>query len=162
MGGTGALGPGWDALQEVAVGLRDIVYAAYARTLVGGLEPTAIPRHVDPDSEAADRWYGRLPLDPYAATAEAEFFAVAAEAFFVEPETLAASMPALFDLFRAYFRQDDIESLLPWRERLDDALLRNFGWLGLGELVVRLSRLVTAIVLARTLAPLEAGKVLRV
>jgi Mlc titration factor MtfA (ptsG expression regulator) len=68
----------------------------------------AIPRHVDPESEAADRWYGRLPLDPYAATDEAEFFAVAAEAFFVEPETLAASMPALFDLFRAYFRQDTL------------------------------------------------------
>ncbi len=41
-----------------------------------------------------------------------------------------------------------------WR---DDALLRNFGWLGLGESVVRLSRLVTAVVLARTLAPFELG-----
>ncbi len=56
MGGTGALGPGWDALQEVAVGLRDIVYAAYARTLVGGLEPTAIPRHVGVLVDGNRRW----------------------------------------------------------------------------------------------------------
>ena len=55
-----------------------------------------------------------------------------------------------------------MSQLAKWVERVggrwrDDALLRNFGWLGLGELVVRLSRLVTAIVLARTLAPLELG-----
>jgi Mlc titration factor MtfA (ptsG expression regulator) len=66
----------------------------------------AIPRDVDPESEAADAYYRRLPLDPYAATDEAEFFAVAAEAFFVSPQTLRAAFGPLFDVFVAYFGQD--------------------------------------------------------
>jgi Mlc titration factor MtfA (ptsG expression regulator) len=65
-----------------------------------------IPRHFDPESEAADAWYGRLPLDPYAATDEAEFFAVAAETFFVEPDVLADAFPALYGCFVTYFRLD--------------------------------------------------------
>ncbi len=39
----------------------------------------------------------------------------------------------------------------------DDRLMRGFGLLGLGELVVRFSRLGTAIVLARMLGPVELG-----
>jgi PST family polysaccharide transporter len=38
-----------------------------------------------------------------------------------------------------------------------DQLVRGFGLLGLGELMIRLSRLVTAIALARHLAPVELG-----
>lgn len=49
-----------------------------------------------------------------------------------------------------------------WSSRLlgrwkDDTLIRGFGLLGLGELVVRVSRLCTAIVLARMLGPVELG-----
>jgi len=66
----------------------------------------AIPRHVDPESEAADAYYRRLPLDPYAATDEAEFFAVAAEAFFVDPLGLQQAFAPLFEVFVAYFGQD--------------------------------------------------------
>jgi Mlc titration factor MtfA (ptsG expression regulator) len=66
----------------------------------------AIPRHVDPESEAADAYYRRLPLDPYAATDEAEFFAVAAEAFFVTPGSLRDAFGPLFEVFVAYFGQD--------------------------------------------------------
>ena len=66
----------------------------------------SIPRHVDPESAAADRWYATLPLDPYAATDLAEFFAVSGEAFFVAPEPLAEAFPAWFDELRAFFRQD--------------------------------------------------------
>ncbi len=65
-----------------------------------------IPEHIDPESEAADAWYGRLALDPYAATDEAEFFAVAAETFFIDPETLAEAFPALYGSFVTYFRLD--------------------------------------------------------
>lgn len=65
-----------------------------------------LPADIDPDSEAADAWYATLPLDPYAATDEAEFFAVAAEAFFVEPATLQQAYPALFDRFVEYFGRD--------------------------------------------------------
>jgi Mlc titration factor MtfA (ptsG expression regulator) len=68
----------------------------------------AIPGDIDPDSEAADAWYARLPLDPYAATDEAEFFAVAAEAFFVSPISFQRSYPNLYKCFSAYFRQDPV------------------------------------------------------
>lgn len=45
-------------------------------------------------------------LDPYGAEAPEEFFAVAAEAFFVAPQAMRAEQPALYDLLAAYFRQD--------------------------------------------------------
>ncbi len=65
-----------------------------------------IPAHVDPESDEADAYYARLPIDPYAATDPAEFFAVAAEAFFVEPEPLAAAFPELYGCFVEYFGED--------------------------------------------------------
>lgn len=45
-------------------------------------------------------------LDPYAAQDEAEFFAVASEAFFETPGGLAAAHPALYDELRALYRLD--------------------------------------------------------
>ncbi len=68
----------------------------------------AIPADIDPESDAADAFYEHLPLDPYAATDEAEFFAVAAEAFFVRPDDFQKSFPALYDCFSIYFRQDPV------------------------------------------------------
>ena len=72
-----------------------------------------IPADVDPESPEADRWYDGLPLDPYAATDEAEFFAVACESFFVDPARFATAFPALRAAFVAYFRTDP----LAWHER---------------------------------------------
>lgn len=66
----------------------------------------AIPRHIDPESLRADRYYDALPLDAYAATDEAEFFSVTSEAFFVTPDRLAAAYPDWFALLAAYYRQD--------------------------------------------------------
>jgi Mlc titration factor MtfA (ptsG expression regulator) len=89
--------------------------AAWRRTLEAAFDAfvdrveaveAAIPAHVDPEDETADAWYSTLPLDPYAATDEAEFFAVAVEAFFVDPEVLADAFPALYVNFSSYFRQD--------------------------------------------------------
>ncbi len=68
----------------------------------------AIPPHVDPESAAADRWYGRLALDPYAATDPGEFFAVTAEVFFTDPGTLQHAYPALYRLFCDYFGQEPL------------------------------------------------------
>jgi Mlc titration factor MtfA (ptsG expression regulator) len=68
----------------------------------------AIPADIDPESEAADAFYAQLALDPYAATDEAEFFAVCAEAFFVSPKGFQRSYPSLYDCFSAYFRQDPV------------------------------------------------------
>jgi len=48
----------------------------------------------------------RPPLDPYAATNPAEFFAVATEIFFDLPTQLEAEEPALFGVLRDYYGQD--------------------------------------------------------
>ncbi len=45
-------------------------------------------------------------LDPYGATADEEFFAVASEAFFVAPDALKAEHPALYGVFVEFYRQD--------------------------------------------------------
>jgi len=45
-------------------------------------------------------------LDPYAAEALEEFFAVGAEAFFVAPEDLEREQPELYRLLAEFFRQD--------------------------------------------------------
>ena len=47
-------------------------------------------------------------LDPYGAEGVEEFFAVAAEAFFVAPEGMRQEHPALYELFAGYFKQDPI------------------------------------------------------
>ncbi len=68
----------------------------------------SIPHNVDPESPEAEPWYERLPLDPYAATDPGEFFAVASETFFTAPLQLRRAYPALYELFREYFRQDPL------------------------------------------------------
>lgn len=45
-------------------------------------------------------------IDPYAATAPAEFFAVVTEVFFGNPRELAAQHPGLYEQLRAYYRLD--------------------------------------------------------
>jgi Mlc titration factor MtfA (ptsG expression regulator) len=69
----------------------------------------AIPHDVDPESEEADAWYGQLPMDPYAATDEAEFFAVSSEHFFVDPVAMQQALPEWYGLLRTYYRQDTLE-----------------------------------------------------
>jgi len=68
----------------------------------------SLPAHIDPESRAADPWYAQLPLDPYAATDEAEFFAVSTEAFFTTPEPLARALPDWYALLAAYYRQETV------------------------------------------------------
>lgn len=70
-----------------------------------------IPPHIGPDSDAASRWYDTLPLDPYAATDKAEFFAVSSEAFFVNPGPLARVLPEWYGLLARYYRQDPLARL---------------------------------------------------
>lgn len=45
-------------------------------------------------------------IDPYGATEPAEFFAVATETFFEKPRQLAQQHPRLYEIFRAFYRQD--------------------------------------------------------
>jgi Mlc titration factor MtfA (ptsG expression regulator) len=46
------------------------------------------------------------PLDPYGAEWPAEFFAVASEAFFENPDLLASEYPEVYAQFRLFYRQD--------------------------------------------------------
>ncbi len=70
----------------------------------------AIPRHVDPASARADRYYAELPVDAYAATDEGEFFSVTSEAFFVTPGRLCDAYPDWYALLAAYYRQDPLRT----------------------------------------------------
>ncbi|MGQ3053004.1 MAG: zinc-dependent peptidase [Roseateles sp.] len=45
-------------------------------------------------------------IDPYGGEAVEEFFAVAAEAFFVAPTAMRSEEPAMYDLLAGFFRQD--------------------------------------------------------
>lgn len=51
----------------------------------------------------------RSPLRSYGATDPGEFFAVATEAFFEQPEELRELEPALYDVLRRFYRQDPAE-----------------------------------------------------
>jgi hypothetical protein len=48
----------------------------------------------------------KLRIDPYAATDDAEFFAVASEYFFEQPEVLHGEYPEVYRLLCAFYRQD--------------------------------------------------------
>ncbi|HEU4622737.1 MAG TPA: M90 family metallopeptidase [Burkholderiaceae bacterium] len=88
--------------RQIWIETLDAAYEDYCEML-DNLE-SSIPAEVDPESEEGRRLYAALPLDPYAATHPAEFFAVASEAYFVSPARLHQSLPALFDLLDRYYR----------------------------------------------------------
>ncbi len=88
-----------DVLQQSLDDFRDRLDAVEA----------SIPRHVDPESARADRFYASLPLDAYAAEDEGEFFSVTSEAFFVAPARLQAAYPDWYDLLAGYYRQDPLQ-----------------------------------------------------
>jgi Mlc titration factor MtfA (ptsG expression regulator) len=69
-----------------------------------------LPAGLDPDSDAAQAYYARLPLDPYASTDTAEFFAVSSEALFVDEARLQAAFPAWHGLLRQFYRLDAADS----------------------------------------------------
>ena len=54
-------------------------------------------------------------LDPYGATSEEEFFAVASEAFFVNAAAFRAEHPALYALFTRFYKQDPEKETPPQR-----------------------------------------------
>ncbi len=75
------------------LGRRD-AYAGWAATL--GAAFTRLQQAVARGEPAA--------LDAYGASDPAEFFAVASEAFFEQPQALRAAEPALFDALAGYYR----------------------------------------------------------
>jgi len=67
-----------------------------------------LPATLDPDSDAARPYYAHLPLDPYAAHDEGEFFAVSSEQFFVDPQRLVRAFPEWYAALTRFFRQDPL------------------------------------------------------
>ncbi len=120
----------WEALDDagsVAEGGANIVIHEFAHKLdmMSG-EADGVPPL--PSREARERWIEVLDaefarfraavdagdetfLDPYAAEHEAEFFAVASEAFFESPHALRRDSPRLYDQFVGFYRQDPSKRL---------------------------------------------------
>ncbi|MCO5398071.1 zinc-dependent peptidase [Ralstonia soli] len=61
-------------------------------------------------------------LDPYGAQHPAEFFAVASEVFFVEPVALLGTLPSLYALLQAFYRQDPARRVLHAEQRQEGFL----------------------------------------
>jgi Mlc titration factor MtfA (ptsG expression regulator) len=112
-----------EAGQSAADGYNVVVHEfAHVIDMRGGI--TAGLEKIDPASERG-LWLNALAeeyetfadaverdestfLDPYGAEALEEFFAVAAEAFFVAPAELAAEQPRVYALLKDFFRQDPV------------------------------------------------------
>ena len=115
----------WEALDDagsVAEGGVNVVIHEFAHKLdMRAGEADGVPPL--PTREAHDRWVavfdaefdrfcaeveagGETFLDPSAAEHEAEFFAVASEAFFESPNALKREYAGLYELFRDFYRQD--------------------------------------------------------
>ncbi len=115
----------WEALDDagsVAAGGANVVIHEFAHKLdMASGEADGVPPL--PSREAREHWIevfdaeferfrasldaGRETiLDPYAAEHEAEFFAVASEAFFESPHALKRDLPLLYDLFMGFYKQD--------------------------------------------------------
>ncbi len=91
---------------DLYAGVLDDAFDRFERALT--LVEEAIPADVDPESQEGAAWFDTLPLDPYAATDKAEFFAVSSEAFFVDPAPLASALPEWYGLLALYYRQDTV------------------------------------------------------
>ena len=68
----------------------------------------------DAFAEQVDRGRRVKSLDAYGAEDEAEFFAVASEAFFEAPDLLEAAYPAVYRQLRDFYRQDPLVRLKPF------------------------------------------------
>ncbi len=63
------------------------------------------------DLRRREAHHHRTPIDPYAATAPGEFFAVVSEVFFERPGLLARAYPAVYRQLAAFYRQDPLLAL---------------------------------------------------
>ncbi|WP_395703998.1 zinc-dependent peptidase [Aquabacterium sp.] len=104
----------------------NVVIHEFAHVLdMGDGEPDGVPPL--PNAEAREAWIAVIDaeyerfcdavdagidtvLDPYGATSVDEFFAVAAEGFFVTPKEMRAEHPALYEMLACYFMQDPAAS----------------------------------------------------
>jgi Mlc titration factor MtfA (ptsG expression regulator) len=81
-----------------------------APTNSSGLSKTHVLANARAQVASAIRLGQVPPIDEYAATSDAEVFAVGTEWFFERPHDLRASMPALYDLLQQIFNQDPVRT----------------------------------------------------
>jgi Mlc titration factor MtfA (ptsG expression regulator) len=84
----------------------DLPLAAWKATLHDEFE--RFGQRVDAEEETA--------LDPYGASSEEEFFAVASEAFFVSPDAMKREHPALYGMLCRFYLQDPAAERPPSRQ----------------------------------------------
>ena len=102
-----------DSLDRQNVGIHEFAHLLdEADGVIDGLPKAALPAELlQPWTEVMRREMdairaGRSEINPYAATNEAEFFAVVTEYFFEKPEKLQEQHPELYDLLSQAFRQN--------------------------------------------------------
>ena len=120
----------WEALDDagsVPQGGANVVIHEFAHKLdmmageADGVPPlpsrAARERWIEGFDRAFDRFCREVEagketfLDPYAAEHEAEFFAVASEAFFESPHALRKDFAELYELFAGFYKQDPAKRL---------------------------------------------------
>ena len=108
---------------------HNVVYHEFAHKLdmldgsADGTPPLATPEEYQQWSEVCTQEYLELCdkvedgrptfLDSYAATNEAEFFAVVTENFFSNPENMNHHHPKLYQVLKDFYRQDPAQKVLP-------------------------------------------------
>lgn len=86
---------------------QDVLQDAHERFCAElDLVESEIPSGVDPESAQGASYYAHLPLDPYAGTDPAEFFAVSSETFFLDPDALAQAFAPWHGLLHRFYRPD--------------------------------------------------------
>lgn len=115
----------WDAVthgsRHPTIG-HNVVFHEFAHKLdmldnaIDGTPPLSDSAQYDRWSKACGKVYFEMKrkvaageptfLDPYGATSEAEFFAVATEFFFERPQTLEQEHPALYGVLQEFYHQD--------------------------------------------------------
>ncbi|MDO7851513.1 zinc-dependent peptidase [Hymenobacter convexus] len=102
-----------DAVDRQNVGIHEFAHLLdEADGVIDGVPQAALPPEllhpwaVVMQREIAAIQAGKSEINPYAATNEAEFFAVVTEYFFEKPEKLAENHPELYKLLSRVFRQN--------------------------------------------------------
>ncbi|QMT60613.1 zinc-dependent peptidase [Legionella sp. PC997] len=115
-----------DALHHGGKGGRNVVIHEFAHKLdmqngrANGFPPLHKGMSAKHWAEAFNKGYENLisriqledpiPIDPYAATSPAEFFAVFSELFFEKPEVINRYYPDIYDLLTQFYRQDPLRT----------------------------------------------------
>ena len=108
-----------DGMDRQNVGIHEFAHLLdEADGVIDGLPKAALPPELlKPWAEVMQREIaaiqaGKSEINPYAATNEAEFFAVVTEYFFEKPEKLQENHPELYELLRQVFRQNPKQRFL--------------------------------------------------